>query len=351
MKPGQSLAGPMMLIAAAAFVFAVRGVLAPFVVAGMLAYILVPAVEAVCARLRLRRGVIVSVLFLFLLLAVGGGVAVIEPALARESKDLVLNAPAILTSLFIQVLGSEKLEVLGTTVAAGPLADRLLAAARDALGRPTEALHMAEAALRGVLDILLVLIVLFYLLLDWDKLVAFAFRLVPAGRRDRVGAVASSIHLVLGRYIRGQLYLVLLMAGVTWLALAFGFHLKYALPIALLTGVLEVIPYVGPVAAAAIAASVAVSQDGGQMAIGVVVFYTIARQVEDQIVMPLVVGRAVHLHPVATLFAVVCGGAIAGVLGMVLAVPTAAALAVILDDVVPNSQTQSKQEQATGSPS
>jgi predicted PurR-regulated permease PerM len=140
------------------------------------------------------------------------------------------------------------------------------------------------------------------------------------------------------------------MAGVTWVALAFGFHLKYALPIALLTGVLEVIPYVGPVVAAAIAASVAISQGGGQMAIGIVVFYTIARQVEDQIVMPQIVGRAVHLHPVATLFAVVCGGAVAGVLGMVLAVPTAAALAVILEDVAPHQKGAAKQSPASESP-
>jgi predicted PurR-regulated permease PerM len=71
------------------------------------------------------------------------------------------------------------------------------------------------------------------------------------------------------------------------------------------------------------------------MAVGLIVFYTIARQVEDQVAMPLIVGRAVHLHPVATLFAALCGGAIAGVLGMILAVPVAAALAVILDDVWP----------------
>lgn len=322
-------------LAAAVFVYVVRGVLAPFVIATMLAYIAVPGVEWLCRRLRLRRVLIVLALYLLLLGTAGVAIAVLEPALVRETRDLAQNTPAILESLFVQVMGSHSVEVLGVRVEARPLADRLLAAGREALGRPTEALHMAELALRGVLDIFLVLIVTFYLLLDWERVVAFGFRLVPAARRERVGAVAGRIHTILGRYIRGQLWLVALMATVTWVALAFGFHLKYALAIALLTGVLEVIPYVGPVAAAAIAASVAVSQGGGQMAIGVIVFYTIARQVEDQIVMPLVVGRAVHLHPVVTLFAVVCGGAVGGVLGMLLAVPTAAALAVILDDLLP----------------
>jgi predicted PurR-regulated permease PerM len=100
---------------------------------------------------------------------------------------------------------------------------------------------------------------------------------------------------------------------------------------------LEVIPLVGPVVAATMAASVALTQGGPQFALGVVIFYTIARQAEDQIVMPLVVGRAVHLHPVATVLAVLCGGALAGILGMVLAVPAAATIAVLVDEVWPEA--------------
>lgn len=149
--------------------------------------------------------------------------------------------------------------------------------------------------------------------------------------------MAARVHGILGRYIRGQLYLVLLMAGVTWVALSLVFHLRFALPIGLATGLLEIIPLVGPVIAATVAASVGLTQGGPELAIGIVVFYTIARQVEDQLVMPLVVGRAVHLHPVATVLAVLCGGALAGVLGMILAVPVAATLAVLMDEVWPSS--------------
>ena len=75
------------------------------------------------------------------------------------------------------------------------------------------------------------------------------------------------------------------------------------------------------------------SQGGGQLALWIVVFYTVARHVEDYLVVPNVVGRAVHLHPIITLFAVLAGGALAGVLGMVLAVPTAAALVAVWDVV------------------
>src|SRR5438552_165943 len=80
-----------------------------------------------------------------------------------------------------------------------------------------------------------------------------------------------------------------------------------------------------------LAAGVALSAQGAGAAVGVIIAYTILRELEDQVVMPVVVGRAVNLHPVVTIFAVLAGGAIAGVLGMLLAVPTAAAIKVVLD--------------------
>src|SRR5207249_2834223 len=97
------------------------------------------------------------------------------------------------------------------------------------------------------------------------------------------------------------------------------------------TGLLEIVPLAGPALAATIAAIVAFSQGGGQFALTIIVFYTVARHLEDYLVVPNVVGRAVHLHPVVSIFAVLAGGAVAGILGTILAVPAAAALVVIWD--------------------
>jgi predicted PurR-regulated permease PerM len=328
----------LMVVSGLLFLYAGRSVLPPFFVAGMLAYILVPGVEAITFRLRVRRALVVAVLYAALLVALAVGVVVLEPVLVRDTQDLVRNGPAIVESLLQQTVGTGQIQVLGATVDAQTLADRLLAAARDGLGRPTEALHLAESVIQGVFDAFLVLVVLFYLLLDWPRLIAFAFRFVPADRRTQVGGLASGVHAVLGRYIRGQLILVFLMAAVTWVVLGMVFHLRYAFPIALATGLLEVIPLVGPVVAAVAAAGVGLTQGGPQMAFGIVVFFAVARQVEDQVVMPQIVGRAVHLHPVATVLAALCGGAVAGVLGMILAVPATAALSVILDEVWPDKK-------------
>jgi predicted PurR-regulated permease PerM len=168
--------------------------------------------------------------------------------------------------------------------------------------------------------------------LDGDRIGNFLLRLIPPEHRARVASIGDRVHLQIGRYLRGQLLLIVLMSAVSWVVLHFLFQLRFALPVAILTGVLEVIPIVGPIAAAAVAASIALTTIDLQHAIWIVVAYTVLRQIEDQLVMPIVVGRAVELQPVVTLFAVLAGGSIAGLLGMLLAIPTAAAAKVVLEE-------------------
>ena len=161
-------------------------------------------------------------------------------------------------------------------------------------------------------------------------------KFVPAQSRERTGYVAGRIHIVLGAYLRGQLLLIGLMSLVSFLVLQFIFNVPYALPLGIVTGLLEIIPLVGPVIAGALAASVALASQGPGAAIGVIIAYFILRELEDNLVMPLVVGKVVEIHPVVAIFSVLAGGAAAGVLGMILAVPVAAAIKVLLDFLYPS---------------
>lgn len=311
--------------------YAVRSILTPFVIALVLAYILVPLIDVVCERFKWPRALVVLGFYLILIGLIALGLYALEPALVRESRELSRNTPAIIETFVRDALGGDEVTLFGQTVRAKALADQLIASVEENFGRRGSPLQLAEQALHGVFELFLFLIVLFYLLKDWSKLTILALSLAPAQSRADIRAVAARIHQLLGRYVRGQLILVALMTTVTWIFLALIFHLRFALPIAIATGFLEIIPLVGPVIAASIAALVAFSQGGGQFALGIIIFYTIARHVEDYLVVPNVVGRAVHLHPIVTIFAVLAGGALAGVLGMVLAVPAAAALVVLWD--------------------
>jgi predicted PurR-regulated permease PerM len=119
--------------------------------------------------------------------------------------------------------------------------------------------------------------------------------------------------------------------------LHFVFHLKYALLIAILSGFLEIIPVLGPILATTIATVVGIAQIGVDSALFIILCYTGARWAEDYIIVPRVMGHYVELHPLAVIFAVLCGEVIAGALGMLIAIPVAASIKVILDFCYPSA--------------
>jgi predicted PurR-regulated permease PerM len=133
------------------------------------------------------------------------------------------------------------------------------------------------------------------------------------------------------------MFLIALVAAVLYIVLGPILHVRYALLLAILSGVLEIIPLVGPIVAATLAVIVAFGERGTNVALIVLAVYFVLRQVEDQVIMPVVIGRAVHLHPVVTIFAVLVGLSVFGVLGGLLGVPVAAALNVTLHELYPES--------------
>ena len=140
---------------------------------------------------------------------------------------------------------------------------------------------------------------------------------------------------MLSKYVRGQVTLIFLMFAVAYGFLHFVFHLKYALLIAILSGFLEIIPVLGPILATTAATIVGIAQNGVDCALLIILCYTGARLIEDYIIVPRIMGHYVELHPLAVIFAVLCGEVMAGALGMLIAIPVAASIKVILDFCYP----------------
>ena len=235
----------------------------------------------------------------------------------------------------IVLFGSDTI-VLGTqTISVAAIAAQIQDSLTHLLG-PGDALNVARSVGESALKSVLVLIVAFYFLVDGPEFHDLAVRLFPMAYRARTVALLSEIHAVLGRWLRGQLFLIVLVAAVVYVILGPIMGLRYALAIGILTGILEIIPLVGPIIAAGIAATDAVMQGGLSTAGVVIVVYIVLRQVEDQLVMPVVIGRAVHLHPIVTIFAVLIGLEVYGVLGGLLGVPAAAAINVVFHALYPH---------------
>jgi predicted PurR-regulated permease PerM len=253
------------------------------------------------------------------------------PRFFDETRQFIIRSPYLLARILDDLFGPGPYDLFGAQLDSRQIASDLFASLRDYVGTPGAAFHVATSIFEFLLQAFLSLIVSIYLLLDSDRVNGLLMGLVPADRQDEVARVSEEVHRTLALYLRRQMLLVVFVATVTFLGLEFIFHLHYSVAIAVATGFVEIVPFFGPVTAGAIAALVALSQGSTALMVGVIVFYIILRQVEDQIVMPVVLGRAVALHPVIVIFAILAGGALAGVIGTLVAVPVAASIKVVLD--------------------
>jgi predicted PurR-regulated permease PerM len=339
-----------LLLLALAFFYITRTILSPFIIASVLAYIFSMVIDRVQQRMGWPRVLIVSLFYLLVLGTLGIALYFGSEELYRQSREFVSREPNVIEAGLKQILGGNTYEFGGQTWDAHLLAERITAGISDYLsnGGTGDAVHFASMIVTRLLDTLLVIIVSFYLLLGGHRFGSYLLKFVPAQSRERTGYVAGRVHTVLGAYLRGQLFLIGLMSLVSFLVLQFVFNLPYALPLGIVTGLLEIIPLVGPVIAGALAASVALATHGPGAAIGVIIAYFILRELEDNFVVPMVVGKVVEIHPVVTIFAVLAGGAAAGVLGMILAVPVAAAIKVLLDFLYPADLTTAMKQANRG---
>jgi predicted PurR-regulated permease PerM len=319
------------LLALLFFLYAIREILPPFVIAAAIAYIVFPPVAALERRLRWPRVLIVLICYVVLVGALVGTGYALLPRLVAQAGALREAGPKIVTQTLEQLVGSDRLDVLGQSFSADDIAQRVSAEVTDRVSGGGRLAELAGLALHYLVALLVFFAALFYLLLDGPSVVHYPLGFLGR-RREAAEALVARVDRAWGRYLRGQLFLVGLMSFVSWAVLEFVFRLPYAFALGATTGFLEIIPLLGPFLAGAIACSVALAHSGPPTAVWVAAAYVVLRQLEDQIVMPLVVGRAVHLAPIVTLFSVLAGERLAGPLGMLLAIPIAAAVRVLLDE-------------------
>jgi len=319
-------------IAALYIVYRAGDIVRPFVWAGVLAFVLLPVVGLLERRLSLPRTVAAAIVFLGLLAAIIGGARLLVPLAVDQVRDLqrtlptlVANAQNTLAETADQI-GLEDLDVLIANFAG--VGDLTQMVARGAV-------PFIVGIGRFLLELLVFLIATFFLLRDAPRLFQWFRRVLPASQRNELVPLLGQVNTVLGRYVRGQMFLIGVMSTATFIGLSI-LQVPFVLLLAIMTGVLEVIPIVGPITAGAIACLVALGHPAPwglsqiwYVAI-VAVMYTVLRHAEDYFVIPLVIGRIVKLHPAVVIFSLLTGGTLYGLLGVLVAVPVAATLRLVL---------------------
>lgn len=314
------------------FVWLLSPILAPFLFAAILAYILDPLVERL-SRPGVPRTLAVLFVLAVALLLLTALVLIVVPLLYKETRLLVDKLPALFDWINTHAAPwlKAKLDVdLQFDV------DSVKQMAHDAFAQNE---GLAKGVLRSLgvgglaviaflANLLLIPVVLFYLLRDWNVLVATVDRLIPRRIHDKAALMAREIDAVLAEWLRGQLLVMLLMSSyyVTALWIA---RLEFALPIGILTGLAVIVPYVGITVGLFLATAAALLQfDTFTGVLWVWLAIGIGQALEGMLVTPLIVGKRIGLHPVAVIFALLAFGQLFGFFGVLLALPASAMLLV-----------------------
>jgi predicted PurR-regulated permease PerM len=309
-------------------------ILAPFLLSAGLAYIGDPLVGRL-ERLGLSRTPGVGIVFLVFFAVLVTVLVLMVPMLEEQVVTFAQNIPEWLK--WVQDTGLPRIGVhlpAGMRLDAAGLRNVIthnLSQAGDIADVVLSRVSESTPALIGfVANLLLIPIVSFYLLRDWDKLVLHIDQMIPPRLRPQAEALARESDGVLSALIRGQLLVMAALAAVYSIGLTI-IGLKVALIIGIGAGLVSFIPYLGFVSGL-LTASIAMLVQAQELTplLEVAVVFGVGQVLESAVLTPMLVGDRIGLHPVAVIFAILAGGQLFGFVGVLVALPTAAVLAVLL---------------------
>jgi len=322
-----------LIVVTALLIYATKAILLPFVVGLALAYLLDPLADRLEAWKFPRWAAAGAILLMFYVAATGLMIGVL-PVLQAQFAGIIENFPTYVMTL--RPILEDLLSAVTDAVGGQANVDELIAAAADdgisKLGGIITGFLAQSLALFNVLSIMIITpVVAFFLLRDWDIIVETANQLLPAEEAPLVRTLATRIDAALAGFVRGQTVAVLIMAVIYasgWSVVG----LNYALVLGIIAGILAYVPFVGSLLAMVIAMLVGLGQFGMDVWPLAQVFgvYLFVQLIEAAVLTPHVVGRHVGLHPIWVLFAIFAGGEVMGFVGVLLAVPMAAAIGVLV---------------------
>jgi predicted PurR-regulated permease PerM len=340
-----------------------RDVLAPFVVGILIVYLLDPVVERL-ARLevggrRFPRALLILLVYLVATLVLVEFVFLIVGPLIEQVRAFVKDVPGFVDDLngrLTELLGWwNRLDLPADVKTAGDkaLADFLanVGSIIPSILRPVFSSVLGFVG--SIFGYLIIPVWTFWILRDRPRIVRAFDRAVPAEWRADTWAALGIVRRVFGSWVRGQLVLGLVVGVATFIgllvlgALVDPVFSRYAVLLAVIAGVLELLPVIGPIIAA-IPAVLLGATAGVPAIVAALLLYLAIQQVENIFLVPKIQGDATKLHPAVVIFALILGGAVAGLLGAILALPVAATLRDLYVYAFRRAGGQSPAEAATG---
>ena len=305
------------------FLWAIRDILIILLLAIILASAMDPLVEYL-KRHKIPRSVSVTAVYILVLGLFAALFSLIIPLVVAQSKILIQNLPQYGQSLqdrFSVTLGGTNISELfrqyisntnpGGSVVSGTF-----------------------GIFNSVIAIISILVSAFYLVAEPHGMKRFVSTFVSASQQDFFAALLDKVQKKMGLWILGQVVACVVMFLITWIGLSL-LHIQYALILAIIAGILEVIPYIGPIVSSIPAIFFGLVQGGLGLALIVALLYFILHELEGYILIPKIMEKTVGGSPLAILLAVLIGFELAGVAGIIIAIPLVGALNVIINELWP----------------
>lgn len=312
------------------FLYLEKDILTPFIYAAIFAYILNPVVNFLHGKLKIPRTISVIFIYVLIITTFITLIFISYNRLVEESSQLSTQIKAITQEAKTQI------KLMPQWIR--PTLDDGLASVEKSINVSYPSVYVFfPQVFSKIISFIIFFFAAFYFLKEGGGMISRLLNLVPNKYKIEVDILFKKINMIFGSYLRGQIFLVFLVSLVLFICLTI-IGVRYSLILAIFSGFAEIVPIIGPIFAATVAALIAYL--GGhsnfglepfQTAILVVVMYTVVRQMQDYLINPYVMGKITKLHPIIILFAVLAGEHIAGITGLLLAVPLTAVLKMLIE--------------------
>jgi predicted PurR-regulated permease PerM len=316
------------ILALVFLIIVVRDVLALFVIAIVLSSAFDPWVDWL-QKLKIPRGLSISVIFLILLSIVTMVVILLAGPIGKQILDVASSFPQIYEKINLALDSLHRLEGVSPLTAQNSTGTSLTQLAQSLTQIGSNIISFVTSVFGGIISFFMVLVLTFYLTVEENGFKKFIRHIFPSDKNGEVSYLVDNMQKRLGLWFRGQMILSLIIFVTVYIGLVI-LDVKYALLLAVLAGLLEIVPILGPWLSAIVAVFFAWA-DGMNKALYTAILYLVIQQLENNIIVPKVMGRNTGLNPVVVILAILIGGRLAGVIGALLAVPIATVISVYFE--------------------
>ncbi|MCA9932791.1 MAG: AI-2E family transporter [Ardenticatenaceae bacterium] len=323
----------IVLILVGAFLYWIRPLLSPMIVAALVAYMLYPLVVRAERHPKISHNTAVTLVYLPFVAILIATPSTLIPNLARQVETLSDELQLIVTQL--ETWLAEPFVFFGLTISQEQLINFLNQATASFAPAADQAIQVIEATSTSLIWLLLILVTAFYLMRDWRSLYDWMFRLIPPQEEADLQRLLFEINTTWRAYLRGTLMLMFMM-GIFFTILGLALGLPGAVAIGLMTGLLSIIPELGPMIAGILASLVALIQGSNYLpmsnfwfAVLIAAIYVVVMQLKSFWIRPLVMGRFMHMNTGLVFIAIIGAALLSGILAALVVLPVIASVSLI----------------------